>query len=90
MPNGKDEIENVQLVFHVASTEKVRYAKYGGGPIDEDKIIQLKQLMESFKDFKVESIELSIEFGVQTGSILNLFVSAEGKGGCTVTLKPRD
>jgi hypothetical protein len=49
----------------------------------------LNELLNWFKSYKVDSIELSIEGSVKSGNIINLFVSAEGKGGMKVILKPK-
>ena len=42
-----------------------------------------------FKDFQIDSVELWISGGVETGQVLSLFVSAKGEGGMKVTLKPK-
>ena len=42
-----------------------------------------------FKDFKIDSIVISIKAGVEAGGIIKLILSAKGEGGLTVTLKPR-
>jgi hypothetical protein len=52
-------------------------------------IITLKELAKAFTDFEIDSIELSLEGGVETGKVLNLFVKATGNAGCTVKLKPK-
>lgn len=51
--------------------------------------VELDELLDWFKSYKVESIELSIEGSVKSGGITNLIVSAEGKGGMKVILKPK-
>ena len=51
--------------------------------------IKLDELLKWFKSYKVDSIELSIEGTVKSGVITNLIVSAEGKGGMKVVLKPK-
>ena len=51
--------------------------------------IGLDELISWFQSYKVDSIELSIEGSVKSGGITNLFISAEGKGGMKVILKPR-
>ena len=52
-------------------------------------VTTLTELAKGFKDFKIDSIELSLEGGVTTGKIIDLIVSAEGKGGVKLTLKPK-
>ena len=61
----------------------------GAGETAEKFIITLKELAKGFKDFKIDSIELALSGGVETGKVLNLFVKATGNAGCTVTLKPK-
>ena len=42
-----------------------------------------------FKQYQVESIELSISGAMETGGITKLVISAKGEGGMKVTLKPK-
>jgi phosphatidylserine/phosphatidylglycerophosphate/cardiolipin synthase-like enzyme len=50
--------------------------------------ISVEELLDWFKDFKVDSIELWIEGAWKTGNRTELFLSIEGKTGAKVTLKP--
>lgn len=47
------------------------------------------KIMDWFKKYQIESIELSISGVVETGTITRLIVSAKGEGGMKVTLKPK-
>jgi hypothetical protein len=80
---AKDE---VKLVFSRRNTKLVEMS---GFKSVEPFAIQLNELMDWFKEYTVDSIELSIEASVKSGGVVNLFVSAEGKGGMKVTLKPK-
>ncbi|MGZ4869539.1 MAG: hypothetical protein ACXV2F_04160 [Halobacteriota archaeon] len=51
--------------------------------------IDLDSFVNAFKGYKVDSIELTCSGTVQTGGFLQLFVSASGNAGVTVTLKPQ-
>jgi hypothetical protein len=42
-----------------------------------------------FKNYQVDSIELSISGVIETGTITRLVVSAKGEGGMKVVLKPK-
>jgi len=50
--------------------------------------ISVDDLLDWFRDFKVESIELWIEGAWKTGNRTELFLSIEGKTGAKVTLRP--
>jgi hypothetical protein len=49
----------------------------------------IDQITEWFKQYQVESIELSISGLIETSGITKLVVSAKGEGGMRVILKPR-
>lgn len=82
-----DGNEEVHLVFRQSPTPTELVTR-GAGKKTEKFITTLKELAKLFKGFHVDSIELWLEGGAKTGKITELFVSAEGKGGCKVTLKP--
>jgi hypothetical protein len=42
-----------------------------------------------FKQYQVESIELSISGAMETGGVAKLVISAKGEGGMKVVLKPK-
>jgi hypothetical protein len=79
--------EKVQLVFQKPKPQMIETAGLSG-PV-EAAVVGLSELLSWFKSYKVDSIELSIEASGKTGGILKLFVSAEGKGGMKVILKPK-
>jgi hypothetical protein len=83
----KDENEEVQLVFRQSPTRQ-EFVTRGGRGTTEKFATTLQGLAKLFKGFNVDSIELWLEGGAKTGKITELFVSAEGKGGCKITLKP--
>ena len=51
---------------------------------------EIDKMMNWFKDYKVNSIELWVEGCVESGEAISLLVSAEGKGGVKVTLTPKE
>jgi len=77
---------DVQLVFKKPEPQMIQPA---GIEEVETTVVRLNELLGWFKAYKVDSIELSIEASGKTGRVINLFVSAEGKGGMKVTLKPK-
>jgi len=78
------EEEVVKLVFQ--ESERERHVGIRG-PVD--RVFDIDDIQKWFKKLAVKEIELSIETSVKSGKIVNLFVSAEGKGGVTVTLVPK-
>jgi hypothetical protein len=79
--------KEVQLVF--ARPEPRMIEPAGMEPVQAATIAKLDEVLSWFKGYTVDSIELSIEASAQSGNITSLFVSAEGKGGMKVTLKPK-
>lgn len=82
------EEEEVMLVFPKPKKQMTEEAGLKIAPI-ETVAVGLNELLRRFKSYKVDSIELSVEASGKTGGVLNLFVSAEGKGGMKVVLKPK-
>ena len=54
----------------------------------EEVPVKINEFVKWFKGFKVDSIELSLQFAVKSGQLVQLFVSFEGGAGCKVVLKP--
>ena len=80
--------EEIQFVFSKPSVRMIQAA--GITEKAEPKCVaKLNELIRWFEGYEVDSIELSIETSVKSGGVVNLFVSAEGKGGMTVTLRPK-
>jgi hypothetical protein len=79
--------EKVKLVFGKLEPKMIETASLPK-PV-EAAAVELDKLLSWFKSYKVDSIELSIEGSVKSGNIINLFVSAEGKGGMKIILKPK-
>lgn len=50
----------------------------------------LDNITHWFEKYSIESIELWISGGIESGGILRLAVSAKGEGGLKLTLKPKD
>lgn len=82
-----NEGEEVRFVFPKPGTggfQKVKNEKVA------DLSVTIEDIVNYFKKYRVDSIELYIEGGFKTGGIVNFFLSAEAKGSCKVTLKPSD
>lgn len=82
---GEDE---VTLVFRKPEPSIIQPA--GLGDVGEVTVAKLSDLLKWFKGYHVDSIELSIEASAKSEGIVKLFVSAEGKGGMKITLKPSE
>lgn len=81
--------ENIELVFLPSERAQQQIEEAGVSEEVEKFVAKLDDLAAWFKSFKIDSIELSIEGALKTGEILQLFVSAEGKAGCKIVLKPK-
>jgi hypothetical protein len=53
-------------------------------------VVNLGVLLEYFKGFKVEQIELWISGAAETSGLLKLAIAAKGEGGVKVVLKPSE
>ena len=51
--------------------------------------VRIGDVTNWFKEFEIDSIEVSISTCFQTSGVIKLVLSAQGQGGFTVTLKPR-
>jgi hypothetical protein len=78
--------KKVQLVF--GEEEKVATRGAGSRTIGAF-AASIDQIADWFKQFQIDSIELWISGGAETGEVLKLFVSAKGEGGMRVVLKPK-
>jgi len=85
--------KNVQLVFgRMGPAEAGTVTRGGSGGSGESIqrfVAGVSDIKDWFKDFQIDSVELWISGGVETGQVLSLFVSAKGEGGMKVTLKPK-
>jgi hypothetical protein len=90
MEEGERRNKKIELAFPKYDEENEDYVSKGSG---EDLIKYLSTSMDEvtnwFHQYQVDSIELSISGAIETGSIIRLVVSAKGKGGLKVTLKPK-
>lgn len=62
----------------------------GIGDATSEMAVKVQEIADWFKDFQIDQIEVSISGMVQSGSALKLLINAQGQGGITVTLKPRN
>ena len=83
--------EKVQLVFRKPEPSLMPMLGETKGAIDLEKFVtvELDQLLNWFKSYKLDSIELSISTAIKTGNIISMIVSAEGTGGVKVVFKPK-
>jgi len=82
-----EQEEKVMLVF--PGQQALTFDSKGLPNPVQNAAIALEEISNWFKSFKVDSIELSIEGSIKSGPLTNLIVSAEGKGGMKITLKPK-
>lgn len=81
-----EELEKVRIIFKKPKEEEVTAA--GISELPEVLASTVDDLLEWFKKFEIESIEIWVEAAAKTGKVIDLFVAAEGKGGVKITLKP--
>lgn len=84
----ENDDEDIELVF--APSRQVKEGMRDAGVIDETvEKIKLDVLVKKFKNYHVDSIELSIGGVIKSEGLTKLFVPFEGSGGCKVVLKPK-
>lgn len=83
------ENQKVKLVF-AEPAEGTPERQYNDAARDEIQPVEvdLDRLIDSFKGFKIDTIELSCSGAIESGGLTQLFVSAKGEAGVTVILKP--
>ncbi len=81
--------EEVELVFTPPTRLQEGLVELGAEEQLQKFSAKLADLTKWFKEYKIDSIELYIEGVVKTGKFTEIFISAEGKGGCKVILKPK-
>jgi hypothetical protein len=84
--------KKVQLVFpesEIAEDNKWIRKGPGGNKLLNQFVADIDDIVGWFKQYQVESIELWISGGIETGGIIKLAVSAKGEGGLKLTLKPK-
>lgn len=78
--------ETLEIVFPKYEEEET--SKAWGDALQKFPVT-LQKITDWFKEYEVDSIQLSISGAVETGGITKLLVSAKGEGGMTVVLKPK-
>ncbi len=82
--------KDVVLVFPKKTDDSTGPVMRGlAGDAMKEFAVGLEDVANWFKDFDIDSVEVSISAGLETGGLTKLFVSAKGEGGLTVTLKPK-
>ena len=82
----------VELAFPKYETEEdvsVYIERGSGEGLVKHLSTSMNAISDWFKQYQVESIELSISGLIETGGITKLVVSAKGEGGMKVILKPK-
>jgi len=88
------EEEVIKIVFPESEREEEAEAKTFFNSmrmkgLRKNRIFDVEDILNWFKKLEVKEIELWLETAVKSGNVMNLFVSAEGKGGVKVTLVPK-
>ncbi len=52
-------------------------------------VTELDSLINAFKEFKVDQIELWVQVAAESGGVLRLVASAKGEAGMRIVLKPK-
>ena len=89
MQEGDEMPAEGRVVLLFGNPEPERVRAFGLPATVKTAPVVIDELLKWFQSYKVDSIELSIEGSFKTGGITNLIVSAEGKGGMKVVLKPK-
>jgi len=84
--SGKGEEQEVELYLPKFDSEET--AK-GLDDVFERFPASIDKITGWFKNYQVDSIELSISGVIETGTLISLVVSAKGEGGMKVVLKPK-
>jgi hypothetical protein len=84
----KSKVEDVELVFLPSPRVDEGLRQAGASEEAQKYVARIEDILNWFKKYRVDSIEFYIEGAAKSGSITQLFVSFEGKGGCKVVLKP--
>ena len=82
--------KDVVLVFPAQSAGSTGPVRRGlVGDVMKEFAVKVEDVANWFSDFEIDSIELTISAGAETGDLTKLIVSAKGEGGMTITLKPK-
>jgi hypothetical protein len=79
----------IELAFPKYEQDSDYIAKGRGEDLIKYLSTSMDEVTNWFKQYHIESIELSISGMIETGSITRLVVSAKGEGGLKVILKPK-
>ncbi len=52
--------------------------------------VKLEKIVEKFKGYRIDSIEININGVAKSSGVTALIVNLEGSGGCKITLKPKE
>ena len=83
--------KRIELIFpETKFTDQNKPTERGSTEIFHSFSTSLDNITHWFEKYSIESIELWISGGIESGGILRLAVSAKGEGGLKLTLKPKD
>ena len=84
--------KRIELIFpETKASDQIKYTERGlNEKIFHSFSTSLDEITNWFERYDIESIELWVSGGIETGGILRLAVSAKGEGGLKLTLKPRN
>ena len=84
--------KNVKIIFSDANFKQESGPKTKG--LMKKKVKEfatgVDDIVQWFDKYQIDSIELWIKGGAETGDLVKLFVSAKGEGGIKVTLRPKN
>jgi hypothetical protein len=89
---GPDLSSKNDVVFVFPGTPSSDTGRVMRGPLGDamkEFAVGVGEVADWFKDFEIDSLELSISSALETGGVTKLFLSAKGEGGFKVTLKPK-
>jgi len=84
--------KRIELIFPETNlSDQIKSTKRGlNEKVFHSLSTSLDEITNWFERYDIESIELWVIGGIETGGILRLAVSAKGEGGLKLTLKPRN
>ena len=90
---NNDNTKKIKLVFPESSLgvdndDNKQWVGKGGYTMQKF-AASIDDIMDWFRQYQVESIELWVSGAVETQEIIKLAISAKGEGGLKLTLKPK-
>jgi hypothetical protein len=90
MTNSATPKKEILLAFpHIEEDSNEDFVSKGGEGIVKYFTSSLDDILGWFKQYEVDTIEISISGTAGAGNVLKLLVDAKGEGGIKVTLRPK-